>query len=432
MKKSIQSILGMNDCLPGNIYLYQQLENKLKCSLANYGFSEIRTPIIEQTGLFTRAIGTVSDVVEKQMYTFIDRDGNSITLRPENTVGCIRAGIEHGLLYNQQLRLWYLGYMFRHERPQMGRYRQFSQLGVEVFGMDGPDIDVELIIMTFRWWKELGIIKYLTLELNSLGSLQARKKYRQILFDYLYKNKHHLDDDCKRKMITNPLRILDSKKPNMQEIINNAPNLFDYLDIESKKHFIKLCNLLDGIGIHYDINHRLVRGLDYYNRTVFEWTTNKLGSQKTICAGGRYDSLVEQLGGKSIRAIGFAVGMERLLLLINQIQPNIFNNIDNNIDVYLISHKEINRQKILILAETIRDYLPTLKLMTHHGNNSIKKQLKHANKNKAKFAVIVVNTEDALDKIIIKNLYTGVQEIITQNNIGIRLMELMNERTTCE
>lgn len=296
MAKNIQAIRGMNDYLPADTVIWQRIETILKRVLAGYGYSEIRTPIVEQTPLFRRAIGEVTDVVEKEMYTFDDRNGESVTLRPENTAGCVRAGIEHGLLYNQEQRVWYLGPMFRYERPQKGRYRQFYQLGAEVFGLQGPDIDAELILLTARWWRELGIFEHVTLELNSIGSLAARANYREALVAFLEQHKDKLDEDCKRRMYSNPLRVLDSKNPEVQQLLNDAPELFDYLDAESKEHFDSLCALLDGAGIKYRINQRLVRGLDYYNRTVFEWVTTALGAQGTVCAGGRYDGLVEQLG----------------------------------------------------------------------------------------------------------------------------------------
>ena len=301
MAKNIQAIRGMNDYLPGETALWQRIEGSLKQVLGSYGYSEIRLPIVEQTPLFKRAIGEVTDVVEKEMYTFEDRNGDSLTLRPEGTAGCVRAGIEHGLLYNQEQRLWYVGPMFRHERPQKGRYRQFHQIGAEVFGLQGPDIDAELIMLTARWWRELGISEHVSLELNSIGSLEARANYRDALVAYLEQFTDKLDEDSKRRMYTNPLRVLDSKNPDVQALLNDAPALGDYLDEESKAHFAGLCALLDDAGIRYTVNQRLVRGLDYYNRTVFEWVTTSLGSQGTVCAGGRYDGLVEQLGGRARR-----------------------------------------------------------------------------------------------------------------------------------
>ncbi|HGJ5876467.1 MAG TPA: histidine--tRNA ligase [Arsenophonus sp.] len=424
MAKNIQSIRGMNDSLPADIQFWQQIENKLKQILASYSFSEIRTPIVEQTSLFSRAIGEVTDVVEKEMYSFDDRDGDSITLRPENTAGCVRAGIEHGLLYNQQQRLWYLGPMFRYERPQKGRYRQFHQLGVEVFGLAGPDIDAELIIMTARWWRELGIANHVSLELNSIGSLATRAKYRQTLVAFLQQYEDKLDDDCRRRLSTNPLRILDSKNPDVQKLLNDAPLLADYLDDESKQHLTGLCQLLDGAGIQYRINQRLVRGLDYYNRTVFEWITDALGAQGTVCAGGRYDGLVEQLGGRAIPAVGFAMGMERMVLLVRQINPDFVAGC-SLVDAYLVACGEASQQAVLVLAEKIRDQLPALKLMTHHGGGNFKKQLARANKYQAKIALILGEDENHSDQITIKDLYTGNQEKISQQNVAVRLTELL-------
>ena len=302
MAKAIQAIRGMNDCLPTQSPLWHKVEDSVKRVISAYGYSEIRMPIVEQTHLFKRAIGEVTDVVEKEMYTFDDRNGDSLALRPEGTAGCVRAGIENGLLYNQEQRLWYMGPMFRHERPQKGRYRQFHQVGVEVFGLNGPDVDAELIMMTARLWRELGIDKHVHLELNSIGSLEARANYRVVLIEFLEQHLDILDEDCKRRMYTNPMRVLDTKNPAVQAILGDAPKLSEYLDDDSKAHFSGLCELLDAAGIQYQVNERLVRGLDYYNRTVFEWVTESLGAQGTVCAGGRYDGLVEQLGGKETPA----------------------------------------------------------------------------------------------------------------------------------
>ncbi|MFP3029066.1 MAG: histidine--tRNA ligase [Arsenophonus sp.] len=424
MAKKIQSIRGMNDCLPADIQFWQKIENKLKQILASYGFSEIRTPIVEQSSLFYHAIGEVSDVVEKEMYTFDDIDGDSLTLRPENTAGCVRAGIEHGLLYNQQQRLWYLGPMFRYERPQKGRYRQFHQLGAEVFGLTGPDIDAELIIMTARFWRELGIAKHISLELNSIGSLTARAKYRQALVAFLQQHKDTLDEDCLRRLSTNPLRILDSKNHNVQKLLNDAPLLADYLDDESKQHFAELCKLLDVAGIQSRVNQRLVRGLDYYNRTVFEWVTDELGAQGTVCAGGRYDALVEQLGGQPTSAVGFAIGMERIVLLVRQINSDFIAE-SNLVDVYLVACNKASQEAILVLAEKIRDKLPALKLMTHHGGGNFKKQLARANKYQAKIALILAEDECQSAEVTIKDLRTGKQEKISKQNIAVSLTKLL-------
>ncbi|MDE9538036.1 histidine--tRNA ligase [Xenorhabdus bovienii] len=424
MAKNIPAIRGMNDCLPAETAIWQRVESTVKRVLAGYGFIEIRTPIVEQTPLFKRAIGEVTDVVEKEMYTFDDRNGESLTLRPENTAGCVRAGIQHGLLYNQEQRLWYIGPMFRYERPQKGRYRQFHQLGAEVFGLQGPDIDAEMILMTARWWRELGIAEHVTLELNSIGSLDARANYREALVAFLEQHKEKLDEDCQRRMYTNPLRVLDSKNPEIQALLNDAPALFDYLDAESKEHFDGLCRILDSAGIKYHLNQRLVRGLDYYNRTVFEWVTSALGAQGTVCAGGRYDGLVEQLGGKSTPAVGFAMGMERMVLLVQEVNPEFVADLAVA-DVYLSSFGEGSQQAALILAEQIRDELPELRLMTNHGGGNFKKQLGRADKHGAKVALILGEDEIRAGNITVKDLRNGEQETLSQQAITARLSELL-------
>ncbi|MDE9435430.1 histidine--tRNA ligase [Xenorhabdus bovienii] len=424
MAKNIPAIRGMNDCLPAETAIWQRVESTVKRVLAGYGFSEIRTPIVEQTPLFKRAIGEVTDVVEKEMYTFDDRNGESLTLRPENTAGCVRAGIQHGLLYNQEQRLWYIGPMFRYERPQKGRYRQFHQLGAEVFGLQGPDIDAEMILMTARWWRELGIAEHVTLELNSIGSLDARANYREALVAFLEQHKEKLDEDCQRRMYTNPLRVLDSKNPEIQVLLNDAPALFDYLDTESKEHFDGVCRILDSAGIKYHLNQRLVRGLDYYNRTVFEWVTSALGAQGTVCAGGRYDGLVEQLGGKSTPAVGFAMGMERMVLLVQEVNPEFVADLAVA-DVYLSSFGEGSQQAALILAEQIRDELPELRLMTNHGGGNFKKQLGRADKHGAKVALILGEDEIRAGNITVKDLRNGEQETLSQQAIAARLSELL-------
>ncbi|MDC9612402.1 histidine--tRNA ligase [Xenorhabdus khoisanae] len=424
MTKNIPAIRGMNDCLPAETAIWQRVESTVKRVLSGYGFSEIRTPIVEQTPLFKRAIGEVTDVVEKEMYTFDDRNGESLTLRPESTAGCVRAGIQHGLLYNQEQRLWYIGPMFRYERPQKGRYRQFHQLGAEVFGLQGPDIDAELILMTARWWRELGIADHVTLELNSIGSLEARADYREALVEFLEQHKEKLDEDCQRRMYTNPLRVLDSKNPEIQQLLNDAPELFDYLDAESKEHFDGLCQILDNAGIKYRINQRLVRGLDYYNRTVFEWVTSALGAQGTVCAGGRYDGLVEQLGGKATPAVGFAMGMERMVLLVQEINPDFVADL-TVADVYLSSFGEGSQQAALILAEKIRDQLPELRLMTNHGGGNFKKQLTRAGKHGAKVALILGEDEIQAGNVTIKDLRNGEQETLSQQTVAARLSELL-------
>ena len=415
-EKKIQSIRGMNDLLPSDSATWQQIEKIVKNVLNSYGYNEIRTPIVEDTALFKRAVGEVTDIVEKEMYTFNDRNDESLTLRPEITAGCVRAGIEHGLFYNQEQRLWYLGPAFRYEKPQKGRYRQFHQFGVEVFGLEGPNIDAELILLTARFWKALGIEKHTTLELNSIGSVEARGNYRNALVSFLEQHKDKLDEDCLRRMYTNPLRVLDSKNPDVQELLNQAPKLFDYLDEESKNHFDGLCHLLDKAGIKYNINQRLVRGLDYYNRTVFEWVTTSLGAQGTVCGGGRYDGLVSQLGGQPTPAVGFAMGVERLVLLVQAVNPSL--NRDSSIDIYMISSG--NEQTISaaqIMAETLRDGLPDRRIVTNYGSSNFKKQFAKADKLGAKIAVIIGENEIANQSVTIKNLQTGEQVEVAQKEI---------------
>ena len=413
----------MNDYLPEDTALWQKIEGILKQVLGNYGYNEIRMPIVEQTPLFKRAIGEVTDVVEKEMYSFEDRNGESLTLRPEGTAGCVRAGIEHGLLYNQEQRLWYIGPMFRYERPQKGRYRQFNQLGVEVFGLQGPDIDAELILLTARWWRALGISEHVALELNSIGSLEARASYREALVAYLEQHKDKLDEDCKRRMYTNPLRVLDSKNPDVQVLLNDAPELADYLDPESKEHFAGLCELLEQAGIPYTVNQRLVRGLDYYNRTVFEWVTTNLGAQGTVCAGGRYDGLVEQLGGRATPAVGFAMGLERLVLLVQAVNPDF--KAPATVDAYVISSGAGTQSAAMQLAESLRDSLPELKVMTNYGGGNFKKQFARADKWGARVALVLGENEVAAHQVVIKDLLNGEQETLAQGDLAARLASMI-------
>ncbi len=423
MAKNIQAIRGMNDYLPADTALWQRIEGTLKQVLGTYGYSEIRMPIVEQTPLFKRAIGEVTDVVEKEMYTFEDRNGESLTLRPEGTAGCVRAGIEHGLLYNQEQRMWYIGPMFRYERPQKGRYRQFNQLGVEVFGLNGPDIDAELIMLTARWWRALGIAENVSLELNSIGSLEARANYRDALVAFLEQHKEQLDEDCKRRMYTNPLRVLDSKNPEVQALLNGAPELADYLDEESREHFAGLCELLSLAGIPYTVNQRLVRGLDYYNRTVFEWVTTSLGAQGTVCAGGRYDGLVEQLGGRATPAVGFAMGLERLVLLVQAVNPDF--KAPATVDAYVISSGAGTQGAAMQLAEKLRDSLPELKVMTNYGGGNFKKQFARADKWGARIALVLGEDEVAAQQVVVKNLQSGEQETLAQSELAVRLASML-------
>ncbi|ENM3953087.1 histidine--tRNA ligase [Vibrio cholerae] len=421
MAKTIQAIRGMNDCLPTQSPLWQKVEGVVKNVISAYGYSEVRMPIVEMTHLFSRAIGEVTDVVEKEMYTFEDRNGDSLTLRPEGTAGCVRSGIENGLLYNQEQRLWYMGPMFRHERPQKGRYRQFHQCGVEVFGLDGPDVDAELIMMTARLWRELGIAQHVRLELNSIGSLEARANYRTALIDYLEQYQNVLDEDCKRRMYTNPLRVLDSKNPDVQAILGDAPQLSDYLDAESKQHFAGLCELLDAAGIEYTVNQRLVRGLDYYNRTVFEWITESLGSQGTVCGGGRYDGLVEQLGGKPTPAVGFAMGLERLVLMMETLGNT---DVRRSVDVYMVTAGEGTMMAGMKLAEQLREQVPGLRVMTHFGGGNFKKQFKRADKVGAAIALILGEDEVAAQTVVVKDLAGGEQNTVAQAEVAKLLAHL--------
>ena len=401
MADNIQAIRGMHDVLPEQTPLWQYAEQIIRETLGAYGYREIRLPIVEKTELFKRSIGEVTDIVEKEMYTFEDRNGDSLTLRPEGTAGCLRACLEHGLLHNQALRLWYYGPMYRHERPQKGRYRQFIQLGVETYGMPGPDIDVELILIMERLWKKLGIRDKVRLELNSLGTIAERMIYREKLVSYFQQHKDQLDEDSLRRLETNPLRILDSKNPALAPIIANAPSLMDHLGEASLDHFKTLTTALDQLGITYQINTRLVRGLDYYSLTVFEWITNELGSQGTVCAGGRYDTLIEQLGGKANHAVGFAMGIERLLALL-ETQADI--PLSKAIEVFMIRVGEKAEQEGLRFAELIRDTIPGLRLQVNIGGGSFKSQFKKADKTGADYALILGDDEVNRGEVGIKSL----------------------------
>ena len=406
MAKSIQSIRGMHDVLPDDSYRWQAFETVIRQLMAAYGYREIRMPLVESTDLFCRSIGEVTDIVEKEMYTFEDRNGDRLTLRPEGTASCVRAGIQHGLLHNQVQRLWYSGPMFRHERPQKGRYRQFHQFGVEVYGIDTPDIDAELILISARLWQQLGL-KNVRLELNTLGSNEARAEYRQVLVDYLNEHRDMLDEDSLRRLVTNPLRVLDSKNPAMKEMLDRAPALIDHLDDESKQQFDKLKASLDEVGISYTINPRLVRGLDYYCKTVFEWVTDELGAQGTICAGGRYDGLVEQLGGKPTPAIGFALGMERILALLESQQQRPL----QKVDIYMILIGAASEIKGMQISENIRDALPGVKMITHCGGGSVKSQMKKADKSGAGIALIIAEDELENEQVTVKYLRENKEQV---------------------
>ncbi len=415
MVERIQAVRGMNDVLPDKTASWQYLEKVIARCLKQYGYSEIRFPIVESTQLFKRSIGEVTDIVEKEMYTFTDLNGDSLTLRPEGTAGCVRACLEHGLLHNQQQRLWYMGPMFRHEKPQKGRYRQFMQTGVEAFGFPGAGIEVELIALTLRFWKQLHIDHAVRLEINSLGVLSERQAYKDILVDYLKENFDRLDADSKRRLHTNPLRILDSKNPEMKDIISAAPKLIDTLGEESRQHFLDLCEGLDAVGIQYHINPFLVRGLDYYGHTVFEWVTDQLGSQSTVCAGGRYDSLVEQLGGSPCPAVGFAMGMERLLLLMEKLA--IKTKEKENPSVYIISEGKEGLIQALKLAESIRD--AEYHVITHTAGGSFKNQFKKADKSGARLALILGSDEITQQKVSIKDLRKEAEQItVSQSDVN--------------
>jgi histidyl-tRNA synthetase len=401
MANNIQAIRGMHDVLPEQAPLWQYAEQIIRDVLGAYGYSEIRLPIVEKTELFKRSIGEVTDIVEKEMYTFEDRNGDSLTLRPEGTAGCLRACLEHGMLHNQVHRLWYYGPMYRHERPQKGRYRQFFQLGVETYGMAGPDIDAELILIIDRLWKKLGIRDKVRLQLNSLGTIAERALYRESLVTYFQGHLDQLDEDSLRRLTTNPLRILDTKNPAMKEVVANAPELMDYLGDDSRNHFNTFTAMLDDLGIAYELNSRLVRGLDYYGKTVFEWVTDELGAQGTVCAGGRYDGLIEQLGGKSNYAVGFAMGMERLLALMETLE-NV--PVAKPVNVYMIRVGETAERAGLRFAEALRNEVPALKLQMHCGGGSFKSQFKKADKTGADYAIILGDDEVSRGEVGIKSL----------------------------
>ncbi|MGB5472281.1 MAG: histidine--tRNA ligase [Gammaproteobacteria bacterium] len=422
MSKTIQAVRGMNDILPGDTTAWQYLEAVLREVVHAYGYREIRLPVVEKTELFKRSIGEITDIVEKEMYTFEDRNGDSLTLRPEGTAGCVRACMEHGLLYNQVQRLWYAGPMFRHERPQKGRYRQFHQIGVEAFGMASPDIDAEMIFMSARIWQRLGIGQTV-LQLNSLGTLAARASYRTALLEYLQSRANDLDEDSRRRLDGNPLRVLDSKNPAMQGVIEAAPSLADYLDDESRQHFDGLCSLLDAAGIDYVLNPRLVRGLDYYSKTVFEWVTDQLGAQGTICAGGRYDGLVEYLGGRPTPAFGFAIGLERLhaLLLAGKTrQP------EADLHFYLVLSGVQGMQRGMVYAEELRTAEPRLRVETNCGGGSFKSQFKRADRSGAAYALVIGDEEAAQQAVVIKPLRdTAEQFAVPQQQLKERLRDML-------
>jgi len=396
---TLQAIRGMHDILPQQVRLWQRLEDSVRQVMGGYGYQEIRMPIVEATELFKRSIGEVTDIVEKEMYTFDDRNGDSLTLRPEGTAGCVRAVIENGLL-DLPRRLWYQGPMFRHERPQKGRYRQFHQIGVEVFGLPGPDIDLELILLTTRLWRVLGL-GGLDLQLNTLGTPAERLRYREVLVAYLRDHHARLDEDSRRRLDSNPLRILDTKNPDMQELLSQAPTLMEYLGEETRTHFAALCAGLDACGVAYTLNPRLVRGLDYYAHTVFEWVSDRLGAQGTVCAGGRYDGLVEQLGGRPTPAVGLALGLERMVTLLEEQVPAADL---GDLDLYLVTVGETAQRHGPQLAEGLRDALPSLRLQVHCGGGSFKSQFKKADRSGARYALVLGEGELARGVVGLKPL----------------------------
>ena len=405
MTKTIQAVRGMNDVLPAEVPLWQFLEQTLRDWLHGYGYSEIRMPILERTDLFVRSIGEVTDIVEKEMYTFVDALSNeSLTLRPEATASCVRAAIEHNLLYQGPQRLWYGGPMFRHERPQKGRYRQFHQFGVEALGYAGPDIDIEHMVMCARLWRLLNLGD-VQLELNTLGSTETRVRYRARLVHYLERHQEALDADSVRRLRTNPLRVLDSKNPAMQEVIAGAPRLLDDLDEASAAHFEAVQAGLHAARVPFRLNPRLVRGLDYYNRTVFEWTTDRLGAQGTICAGGRYDGLIEQIGGRSAPACGYAMGVERLIELMKEAALPAL----RVLDVYLVRQGERAERYAEQLAEQLRD--AGLSVALHCGGGSFKSQMKKADASGARYAVIIGDDEAQAQELTVKSLRTAAEQV---------------------
>lgn len=417
---TIRAIRGMNDILPDETPHWQHLESAIGSLMAAYGYAEIRLPVVEQTELFRRGVGEVTDIVEKEMYTFLDRNDESLTLRPEGTAGCVRAAIQHGLLNTAQ-RFWYAGPMFRYERPQKGRQRQFHQVGVEAFGVATPDMDAEVIIMSARLWRQLGVGDAVELQLNSIGSTGSRAAYRGALVEYLRAREDALDDDSRRRLDSNPLRILDSKNPEVQALLDDAPGLSDYLDVESREDFARLCELLEAAGISYTLNPRLVRGLDYYNNTVFEWVTDRLGAQGTVCAGGRYDSLVEQLGGKPVPGVGFAMGIERLVLLLDAC--GVLPAVPQQADLYVVSFGDAAQREALVVTERLRDQLGGVRIVQHTGGGSFKSQMKKADRSGARLALIWGEDEVAAGTVSIKALREDVGHGAGQLSVAVAELE---------
>ncbi len=406
MSSKIPAVKGMNDLLPDSLRDWRDVEHVLISLSESYGFNEIRFPIVERTELFKRSIGDVTDIVQKEMYTFTDKNGDSLTLRPEGTAPCVRACLKHNLLYNSTQKLWYMGPMFRRERPQKGRYRQFFQFGIEAFGFSGIDIELELMLLSKQYWQALNLAKAPTLEINTIGSKEERQGYLSRLTEYLMAHKDNLDEDSQRRLDTNPLRILDSKNKKTQEILLQAPVLIDNLSSESQDRFHRLCENLTTLGIPFEVNHRLVRGLDYYSHTVFEWTTDELGAQGAILAGGRYDSLVKQCGGQDTYAAGFAIGLERLVLLYGQNARKR----KSLTDVYVVIDEGIALSDVFLQTEKIRQALPHLNISIHHGGGSFKSQFKKADKSEAAYALVFAEEEYGRNELILKPLRSGEQQ----------------------
>ncbi len=415
--KKLQCLRGMHDLLPQQSVIWQYFEKTVADVLANYSFKEIRFPIVEQTELFRRSVGEATDIVEKEMYSFDDRNGDSLSLRPEGTAGCVRACMQNGLLHNQTQKLWYMGPMFRHERPQKGRQRQFHQIGVEAFGLPGPDIDAELLLLTSRLWRVLKIDHAVSLQINSLGTSADRKNYREALVEYLNQHRDSLDEDSLRRLTTNPMRILDSKNAQVQAVLEGAPVLSEFIDEESQVHFAQVREILDAAGVSYEINPKLVRGLDYYSKTVFEWVTTSLGAQGTVCGGGRYDGLVEQFGGKPCPGVGFAMGIERLVLLLDALNV-VPDKVSESVDVYILSNTP-DAATALVLADKLRDQCPRINIESHCGGGSFKSQIKKADKSGAQIALILGENEIAEQTIGVKYLRSEQpQEAVVQTELA--------------
>lgn len=417
MSKHVPSVRGMNDVLPSDIGAWHFIESKVRQVMHQYGYAEMRTPLVEKTALFHRSIGEVTDIVEKEMYTFLDRKEESLSLRPEGTASCVRAALEHGMLQpGQSSKIWYQGPMFRYERPQKGRTRQFHQVGAEVYGVAGPEIEAELILLSARLWRLMGIEKLVQLEINTLGSTEDRDTYRAALVSYFNQHESDLDEDSQRRLKTNPLRILDSKNPAMADLISAAPNISEHLSEASANHFDTLQTLLSDTGIQPIVSPRLVRGLDYYSHTVFEWTTDKLGAQSAVCAGGRYDGLIEQLGGKATSGVGWAMGMERLVALVEMLESDDV--LAEAPDIFLVVADDVTRGDSMVLAEWLRNELPDLSVQHQVAGGSIKSQFKRADKSGARFAVVCGKDELSAGELTLKRLREDPAVDLSANNLS--------------